>query len=153
MTASARTERLRREAARALDAALRETDVTNAALGALVSVDERRVRRWRSDDEADLEAAPPMTVLLGCSWETFEACFARLRAARIELHGAAVVESVENQPLRVLVADAAVQSEIAGALADQVVQGHEVPGLLDRFASSSAVREQAIGLLRKRLAR
>lgn len=149
MNSGDRTGRDRREAARAFDAAMRESGTKNSALG----VDESRVRRWRSDDAADLEAAPPTSALIGCSWEMFEAWVARVRAARSEIHGASTVQSVEALMFGALVADSDVQRVFCGALADGSVDPPEVPAALDALARSDAKRAELAAALRKRGAR
>lgn len=150
MSASERTDRLRGDAARVFDAALRETSTTNRVIGEASGVAETRVRRWRSDDDADLEAPPPTTALLGCSWELFEAWVARAREARTALHGASHALSVEALALRALAADGAFQQEIAAALSDGAIQPCEVPGLTDRLSASQQAREALVPALRRR---
>lgn len=150
MSANERTNRARRDAAQALDAALRTTRITNGALGALCGVDEKRVRRWRSDDAADLDAAPPITALVACDWALFEELVERVRAARVELHGPSTTKSKLQLALAVLGSDARVNSIVCEAASDGAIQPHEEPAILDALAESGARRTELVAAFAKR---
>jgi hypothetical protein len=152
MSGTERTARLRAEASRVFDASLRDAGTTNRAVAEASCVAETRVRRWRSDDSADLDAPPPTTALLACSQELFDAWVARAREARTVLHGAPPAASTRELLLRVLHADGALQQEIAAAL-ERGVQPGAVPGLLSRSSASEQARDALLRALRGGLAR
>lgn len=150
MSADDRTGLLRAEAARVLDAAMRATRTTNGCLGDACDVDEKRVRRWRSDDAADLEAAPPMTVLLGCSWEAFEHMVTSLRRVRVGLHGASTTKTPEQLLAAAIGAGGRVASVGGDVLADLVIEGVEEPAIIDALTESNVANTAVIDALKKR---
>lgn len=145
MSADERTG-ARAEAARVFDAAMRESGTKNNELG----VDEKRVRRWRSDDDADLEAAPPTTALLHGSWELFEAWVARARAARTELHGAPTHLTPEAALADAAMADSDVARESFAALADGHLSPTECPTVIAAKLRSEAKWAIALPVIRRR---
>lgn len=153
MNSGDRTAHLRGEAARALDAAMRGTRTTNSALGDACGVDEKRVRRWRSDDTADLDAAPPVTALLGCSWETFELAVEQLRRARVAVHGPSTTKSRAQLGYALVAAKAKTIAVISDAASDGVIEPREEPAIEDALAEEGARASEFVAALRKRGAR
>lgn len=77
----------KKAASRAFDRAVRASGYTNAQVGAMLGIDERLVRRMRSDDPADLGAVPSAAALILADHELGERFLAELLIERRKVHG------------------------------------------------------------------
>lgn len=151
-----RTDEVQRAAARALDATMDALfklapDATNEKLGATCGVSEARVRVWRSvGSETDLKSAPSTAAMVGCSWEIFEEWVARIREARLALHGAPVSVTPEAALAAAAIADSAVAREVFSALADGSLTPTECPAVLEARAHADAKWATALPLVQRR---
>lgn len=144
---SARRIESKRVAARCFDRAVRACGYTNATVGALLELDEKRVRRLRSDDDADLDVVPSVADVLMADHALGEAFVRELRAERRRIHGEPSTVTVERQLAGVLVAASGLMAAGASALADGAVSGPE-RAALDQQAAHC---EGELGALRAQL--
>lgn len=144
MSIGNRTDEVQRAAARALDATMDALfkiapDATNEKLGETCGVSEARVRVWRSvGSETDLKSAPSTAAMVGCSWEIFEEWVARIREARLAIHGAPAGMTPEAALAEAARADLEAARESFTALADGVLTPGECPAVLAARAKAEA---------------
>ena len=129
------TRTLKVTAARCLDAAMRAVKLSNVELAVLVGCAESRVRRWRSDDDADLDAAPPLTVLLVAHPELATALLAEIHTARGE-----DAQAAERTAIAYLRAESRVEAITLDALGDGIITAMEAPAILEELDRAEAAK-------------
>jgi hypothetical protein len=140
----------KRAASRAFDRAIRACGYTNAFVAGLLDVSESRVRKQRSDDDADLDVVPSTADIILADHELGERYIQELRAERLKVHGAAPIVTVEQKAMQVLGSDARVSSSIATALMDGAIDGPEQRAIVEALRESEQAREQLNALLARR---
>ena len=133
---------VRTVAAHILDRAMRTAGVSNTELAKLCDVAESRVRRWRSDDEGDLEAQPPITVLLVHDRLTV-ATLAEIKATR-DPSGSDVTKAA----MRLMAANNRSDGSLLRSLADGSITPSEYPEIEQELTT----QEHEIGTLRAAMA-
>lgn len=143
---SNRTES-KRLAARIFDAAIRACGYTNERVGGQVDLDERRVRRLRSDDIGDLDVVPTLAHLIDADHALGEKMLAEIRTARLALHGTPPAVTIERR----LAASMRSASELLGEGATVLEDGAVSNPERARIDERAAALETQLGLLRAEL--
>lgn len=145
---SVKRDEAKRIVARAFDRSVRACGYTNDYVAMLLDVSATRVRRQRSDDEADLDVIPSAVEVLLADHELGERFMQELRAERLAMHGEPVAVTVELQTLKAMSAVAGFVTVGSRALENGSVETHEVPDV-DGARSKAQTELETLGAMFK----
>lgn len=116
----AQAKRLRAEAkamaSRAFDRAIRATGRTNERVSQSLGIDNKRIRKLRSDDSDDLDAIPSAADIIMADAELGERFLSELKSERLRVHGKPPAVTLEQQALELLDALSVVSQSITAPL-------------------------------------
>jgi hypothetical protein len=143
-----RRDAAKRTAARAFDRAIRACGYSNDAVASILLVSVTRVRKMRSDDDADLDVVPSAADIVLADHALGERFLQELRAERLALHGAPPAVTKEQKTHRAMGAAASFVATASQVVEDGVVEPHEEPALQQKAQLAITEIEGLAALLR-----